>query len=111
MALLLALPLGFFLLVYIGSLVVLFLNAFWETDPFSGDVIPVFSLDAFVTLFTVDVYRTIALRTIGMAILVTLTCVVAGLPGGLLHRAHRLHRGPSGCWSSRCSCPCGPATW
>jgi putative spermidine/putrescine transport system permease protein len=78
--LLLALPLLFFFLIYIGSLVVLFLNAFWETDPFSGDVIPVFSLDAFVTLFTVDVYRTIALRTIGMAILVTLTCIALGFP-------------------------------
>lgn len=78
--LLLALPLGLFLLVYIGSLVVLFLNAFWETDPFSGDVIPVFSLDAFVTLFTEDVYRTIALRTIGMALLVTVTCATLGFP-------------------------------
>ena len=78
--LLLALPLGFFLLAYIGSLVILFLNAFWETDPFSGDVIPVFSLDAFVTLFTEDVYRTIALRTIGMALLVTVTCAAIGFP-------------------------------
>jgi len=77
---LLALPLGFFLLVYIGSLVVLFLNAFLETDPFSGDVIPVLSLDAFVTLFTEDVYRTIALRTIGMALLVTVTCATLGFP-------------------------------
>ena len=78
--LLLALPLLFFFLIYIGSLLVLFLNAFWETDPFSGDVIPVFSLDAFVTLFTTEVYRTIALRTVGMALLVTLTCAVIGFP-------------------------------
>ena len=61
-------------------MLVLFLNAFLETDPFSGDVIPVFSLDAFVTLFTTEVYRTIALRTVGMALLVTVTCAVIGFP-------------------------------
>ena len=80
LALLLALPLGFFFLIYIGSLFILFLNAFWESDPFSGRVIPSFTLDSFVTLFTVEVYRTIAFRTIGMAILVTLTCVALGFP-------------------------------
>jgi len=80
LALLLALPLSFFFLVYLGSLVILFLNAFWESDPFSGRIIPNFTLDAFVTLFTVDVYRTIAVRTIGMAILVTLTCIALGFP-------------------------------
>ncbi|MEX0625117.1 MAG: ABC transporter permease [Chloroflexota bacterium] len=80
LALLLALPLAFFSLVYLGSLVILLLNAFWESDPFSGRIIPNFTLDAFVTLFTVDVYRTIAFRTIGMAILVTLTCIAFGFP-------------------------------
>jgi putative spermidine/putrescine transport system permease protein len=80
LALLLALPAGFFVIFYLGSLLLLFLNAFWETDPFSGDVIPVFSLDAFVTIFTVDVYRIIAARTLGMAIVVTLTCVALGFP-------------------------------
>jgi len=80
LALLLALPLGFFLLAYIGSLFILFLNAFWESDPFSGRIIPNFTLDSFVTLLTVEVYRTIAVRTIGMAILVTLTCIALGFP-------------------------------
>jgi len=80
LGLLLALPLGFFFLVYIGSLFVLFLNAFWESDPFSGRIIPTFSLDAFVTLFSGEVYRTIAFRTVGMAILVTLTCIALGFP-------------------------------
>lgn len=80
LGLLLALPLAFFFLVYIGSLTILFLNAFWESDPFSGRVVPNFNLDSFVTIFTVEVYRTIAFRTVGMAVLVTLTCVVAGFP-------------------------------
>ena len=80
LSLLLALPLAFFFFIYIGSLTILFLNAFWESDPFSGRVIPNFTFDAFVSLFTVEVYRIIAFRTIGMAVLVTLTCIVLGFP-------------------------------
>ena len=80
LALLLGLPVGFFVLLYFGSLLVLFLNAFWETDPYTGDVLPIFSLDAFVTLFTTPVYPTIAIRTVGMAILVTVSCVALGFP-------------------------------
>ena len=80
LVLLLALPLGFFLLFYIGSLVVLLLNAFWESDPFSGKVLPIFSLEAFQTLLSDPVYRTITIRTVGMAVLVTVTCIALGFP-------------------------------
>ena len=38
-ALLLAAPLGWLLIAYIGSLVVLFISAFWHLDPFSGDIV------------------------------------------------------------------------
>ena len=58
-------------LAYLGSLAILLLNAFWESDAFSGRVVPNWTLDSFQTLFTVEVYRTIALRTIVMAIAVT----------------------------------------
>jgi putative spermidine/putrescine transport system permease protein len=79
--LLLLLPVAWIGIVYLGSLAVLMLNGFWEKDSFSGQVIPFsFSLDAFVQLFTVDVYRTITLRTIGMAIAVTLTDIALALP-------------------------------
>jgi putative spermidine/putrescine transport system permease protein len=80
LALLLAGPLISIGLVYFGSLAILLLNAFWETDAFSGRVIPVFSLDAFVTLASTEVYRTIALRTLGMAVAVTLTDVILAFP-------------------------------
>ncbi len=33
---LLAAPLGWLVLIYLGSLVVLFLNAFWQRDEFTG---------------------------------------------------------------------------
>ncbi|HSM38025.1 MAG TPA: ABC transporter permease [Candidatus Limnocylindrales bacterium] len=78
--LLLAAPLAWLGLVYLGSLAILLLNAFWETDAFSGRVVPTFSLDAFRQLLTVEVYRTVALRTIGMAVAVTLTDIVLAFP-------------------------------
>ena len=80
LGLLLAAPLAWLGLAYLGSLFILFLNAFWVSDPFTGNVIPTFTLDSFVTLFTVEVYRTIAIRTIGMAIAVTITCALLGFP-------------------------------
>ncbi|MGH2462522.1 MAG: ABC transporter permease [Candidatus Limnocylindria bacterium] len=79
--LLLAAPWIWMVLVYIGSLAILLLNAFWEKDAFSGQVIPfAWSLEAFQTIITVDVYRTIAVRTISVAVLVTLTDVALGFP-------------------------------
>lgn len=79
--LLLALPLAWIGLVYVGSLVVLLLNGFWAKDAFSGQVIPFsFTLDAFIQLVTVDVYRTITFRTLGMAVAVTLTDIVLAFP-------------------------------
>src|SRR5215210_7367126 len=80
LALLLAGPLLWIGLAYFGSLAILLLNAFWETDAFSGRVLPIFSLDAFVTLASTEVYRTIALRTLGMALAVTLTDVILAFP-------------------------------
>lgn len=79
--LLLAGPWVWMVLVYLGSLAILLLNAFWEKDAFSGQVIPfTWTLDAFETIFTVDVYRTIAIRTISVAVLVTLTDIALGFP-------------------------------
>jgi len=79
--LLLAAPLLWLVVVYLGSLAILLLNAFWTSDPFTGKVNPFDgSLDAFVQIFNNDVYRTIAIRTIGMAILVTVTDALLAFP-------------------------------
>jgi putative spermidine/putrescine transport system permease protein len=78
---LLAGPLGWLTIAYLGALVILLLNAFWEKDAFTGRVEPfAWTLDAFENLFTNEVYRTIALRTLGMAVLVTVTDVVLAFP-------------------------------
>jgi putative spermidine/putrescine transport system permease protein len=79
--LLLAAPLLWLVVVYLGSLAILLLNAFWTSDPFTGKVNPFdWSLDAFGQIFGNDVYRTIAIRTIGMAILVTVTDALLAFP-------------------------------
>ncbi len=79
--LLLAVPLIWLVLVYVGSLAVLLLNAFWTSDSFTGKVNAFdWSLDAFVQIFSNDVYRTIAIRTVGMAVLVTVTAAILAFP-------------------------------
>jgi putative spermidine/putrescine transport system permease protein len=81
-------PLGWFLVVYIGSLLVLFVTAFWHLDVFTSEIVRGFTLDNFQTLLDNDVYRTITLRTVGIAVAVTVTDVVLSFP--LAYYAARL---------------------
>jgi putative spermidine/putrescine transport system permease protein len=80
LGLILALPVAWLVVVYLGSLFVLFLNAFWKTDEFTSLVVQEFTLDNFVALVTKEVYRSVTLRTVGMAALVTATCIVLAYP-------------------------------
>jgi len=81
LGLLLFLPLAWLVIVYLGSLFVLLLSAFWEKDTFTGNVEPfAWSLKAVETLLSEDVYRTVAIRTLVMAALVTLTDAVLAFP-------------------------------
>ena len=80
-ALLLSGPVGWLTIAYFGALAVLLLNAFWEKDAFTGRVEPfAWSLEALGDLWGNEVYRTIAARTIGMAILVTVTDALLAFP-------------------------------
>ncbi|MEO5986072.1 MAG: ABC transporter permease, partial [Candidatus Limnocylindria bacterium] len=79
--LLLSGPLTWMIVAYFGSLAILLLSAFWEKDAFTGRVEPfVWSLDAFDDLITNAVYRTIAIRTIVIAALVTVTDALLAFP-------------------------------
>jgi putative spermidine/putrescine transport system permease protein len=80
LAALLALPVAWLLVVYIGSLVVLLLASFWQTDPFTSKVVHTYTLDNFRTLWERDVYRHVAWRTIRMAALVTIADAVLAFP-------------------------------
>src|SRR3954453_21796480 len=79
-SLLLSGPLGWMLLIYIAALVVLFLSAFWTVDPFTGQVVHDWGLTNFKTILESDTYRTIALRTIGIAAAVTVTDAILAFP-------------------------------
>ena len=79
--LLLALPFTWMVVVYLGSLAILLMNAFWTSDSFTGKVNQFdWSLEAFDQILGNDAYRTIALRTMGMAVLVTVTDAILALP-------------------------------
>jgi putative spermidine/putrescine transport system permease protein len=80
LGLLLSGPLGWLAVAYLGSLVVLFVSAFWQLDDFSGEIVKEPTLDNFKLLWENDVYRTIAFRTIGIAALVTITDAILAFP-------------------------------
>jgi putative spermidine/putrescine transport system permease protein len=80
LGLLLSGPLGWLVVAYLGSLVVLFIAAFWQLDDFSGQIVKQPTFDNFRLLWDDHVYRTIALRTIGIAALVTVTDTILAFP-------------------------------
>lgn len=77
---LLSAPMAWLVLIYLGSLAALFITAFWTVDDFTGQVVQGFTLDNFRDAFTNPAYYGVILRTVGIAVLVTLLCLVIGLP-------------------------------
>jgi putative spermidine/putrescine transport system permease protein len=80
LSLLLAGPVGWLVVAYLGSLAVLFLAAFWHLDTFSGVVVKDLGLDNFRTLVENDVYRNIVVRTVLIAAAVTVTDAILAFP-------------------------------
>jgi putative spermidine/putrescine transport system permease protein len=77
---LLAGPLGWLVIAYLGSLAVLLVAAFWRLDEFSGKVVHEYGLQNFQTLADGAVYRTIVLRTVLIAAAVTVTDAILAFP-------------------------------
>jgi putative spermidine/putrescine transport system permease protein len=68
-------------IVYLGALFILLLNSLWAKDAFTGKVEPfTWTTAAFETIFKGSVYTTIALRTVSMAVLVTITDGLLAIP-------------------------------
>ena len=80
LGILLSAPMLWLGLAYLGALAALFVTAFWHADSFTGKVVTDFSLDNFRTLVTDSVYRTITVRTIGIAAAVTLVDALIAFP-------------------------------
>jgi putative spermidine/putrescine transport system permease protein len=77
---LLAGPLGWLVILYLGSLAVLLIASFWSVDALSGELIKGFTFDNYKELWNTDVYRTVAFRTIGIASAVTVTDALLAFP-------------------------------
>ena len=77
---LLAAPLGWLGVVYLGSLAVLLVAAFWTLDDFTGLISHTLSFDNFKLIWQEPVYRKIVWRTVSIAALVTVTDIILAFP-------------------------------
>jgi len=80
LGLLLAPPLAWLVVAYLGSLAVMLISSFFTVDAFTGKVVTEPSLANYQTILTSEVYRTITLRTVGIAAAVTLTDALIAFP-------------------------------
>jgi len=72
-------PLAWFLVIYIASLALMLVTAFWTVNPFTNVLEHSWTFTNFDQLFT-STYLTIIARTLEMAALVTVTDAVIALP-------------------------------
>jgi putative spermidine/putrescine transport system permease protein len=77
---LLAGPVGWLVIGYLGSLAVLLVTAFWSIGELSGEIEQAATLDNFKLIAEEPVYRSIAGRTIAIAALVTITDAILAFP-------------------------------
>jgi putative spermidine/putrescine transport system permease protein len=82
-ALLLLPPMLWLGVAYLGALAALFVTSLWSQNDFTGLLERVWTLDNFRDLVSVDVYRTITLRTLGIAALVTVLDAALAFPVAL----------------------------
>jgi putative spermidine/putrescine transport system permease protein len=80
LALLLAAPLGWLVIAYLGSLALFLITSFWSVDSLSGNLITTPTLKNYVEVVSTPVYRTVAVRTVVMATVVTITTIVVAFP-------------------------------
>jgi putative spermidine/putrescine transport system permease protein len=80
LVLLLAAPMLVLVVVYLGALAVLLLSAFWSTDVFTGDTVKTFTLDNFRDVVSSSTYRTVIVRTVLVALAVTVICALLAFP-------------------------------
>ena len=78
--LLLTPALAWFVLIYLASLVVLLITAFWQINPFTTNIERVWSLSNLTTIFTTPAYLEIIGRTVAMAAAVTVVDALVAFP-------------------------------
>ncbi|HSS62174.1 MAG TPA: ABC transporter permease [Candidatus Limnocylindrales bacterium] len=78
--LLLTPPLAWFVAIYLASLGLLLITAFWTINPFTTQIVQQWNLDNFRIIVTESVYWSIIGRTVLIAALVTITDAVLAFP-------------------------------
>ncbi len=79
-ATLLALPLFWLIVIYIGSLIALFITSIWQIDTFTSKIVRQFTFQNFIDVFTDRAYFNVTIRTLFVAICVTIICAVIAIP-------------------------------
>jgi len=80
LGLLLSAPMAWLVVAYLGSLAVLLFSSLWTVNSFTGVVIRQPSFANFQIIFTEPVYRNVALRSVGVALAVTVVDMLIALP-------------------------------
>lgn len=80
LALLLAAPLAWLVLIYVVALAALLVTALWSVDSFTGDIDRTLTFANFTELATESLYRTVTLRTLGVAVAVTAIDLALAIP-------------------------------
>ncbi len=65
---------------YLAALAAIFVTALWTTDSFTNNVVRSTTTRNFSLLWQDPAYRTVILRTVGVAALVTVVCSALGVP-------------------------------
>ena len=80
LAALLTAPVLWLVVAYLGALATLLVTAFFTIDSFTGNVVKKFNLENFYDMFTDAAYKNVVLRTLGIAISVTVICSILAIP-------------------------------
>ena len=80
LSLLLTAPLTWLVLIYIVALAALLVTAFWSVDSFTGELDKSFTFDNLREITTESLYRTVTIRTIAVALAVTIVDIAIALP-------------------------------
>lgn len=77
---LIAFPLAWLLIIYIGSLFALFITSIWRIDTFTSKVLREFTLQNFIDVLTDRAYFNVTIRTLLVATSVTLISALIAIP-------------------------------
>lgn len=80
LSLLISAPLLWLGVVYIVALALLLVTAFWSVDSFTGEISQTWTFDNIITVVTGALYQTVTLRTVGIALAVTIIDIIIALP-------------------------------